>query len=83
MKPLTEEQKVIARTANKTYAKKMKQITVRIPADQADEILRKAKARAESLGIVSKKGEGSVNGYILALIANDLDIDISTLSERD
>lgn len=76
----TEQKKV--RTANATYAQKMKQITVRIPSDQADEIISKAKERAKDLGITAKNGEGSLNGYILALIANDLNLDIETLSEK-
>ena len=80
---MTEQQREIAKKANDNYRKKVKQVIVRIPADQADNIITRAKDRAKSLGIVSKTGEGSLNGYILALIANDIGIDITTLSDRN
>lgn len=82
-KDMTEEQRSRTQATYKTYSSKMKQVTVRIPADQADEIISKAKTRAKDLGITAKNGEGSLNGYILALIANDLGIDIKSLSEID
>lgn len=81
--PMAEKQREISKKANDKYRKKIKQIIVRIPADQADEIVNRAKERAKSLGIVSKTGEGSLNGYVLALIANDLNINITTLSDRN
>lgn len=80
---MTEKQREIAKKANDNYRRKVKQVIVRLPADQADIVINKAKDRAKSLGIVSKTGEGSLNGYILALIANDLNIDITTLSDRN
>lgn len=73
----------------KDYHKKLTEIKVRFPSMEecGYDYPKMIRERAEALGFINArgkdKGTGSANAYILHLIAEDLGIEISTISQID
>lgn len=75
--------------AVRDYHKNIQDIKVRVPKENESGIvyIEEIKARAEELGIVTTKGadkgRGNINGYILTLIANDMNMKIGNVAPRE
>lgn len=67
----------------KDYHKKLAEIKIRIPSEESCGInyLSKIRQRAADLGFTSKRGEGSINAYVISLIEQDMGIEIKSITD--